>query len=86
MIDIIGLPWESTYQNIDTPDSWLPVIEKLHKDLLAIDPDYRVAQVKEKFGRLRYYAYPSAADKSLDGNEAFYARIRHAEEEVDRLP
>lgn len=34
---------------------WLPLIAQLHIDLLALDPDYRVSQVKEKFGELRVY-------------------------------
>jgi RNase P subunit RPR2 len=36
-------------------DGWKPLITKLHADLLAIDPDYTVDQIKEKFGELRYY-------------------------------
>lgn len=85
MRDVIGLPWESSYQNLDIDDNWLPIVEKLHKDLLKIDPDYVVAQVKEKFGSLRYYAYPSRADKGMASNKAFYDRIRQAELEVDKL-
>lgn len=34
---------------------WWPIIEELHKQLLTIDPDYTLGQVKEKFGQLRYY-------------------------------
>jgi len=34
---------------------WQPIIEKLHAELLKIDPDYEVDQIKEKFGELRYY-------------------------------
>lgn len=34
---------------------WQPLIEKLNRDLLALDPDYRIDQIKEKFGGLRYY-------------------------------
>jgi hypothetical protein len=36
-------------------DGWQTIIEKLHADLLAIDPNYSVDQIKEKFGALRYY-------------------------------
>ena len=35
---------------------WMPIIEQLDKDISAIDPDYSITQVKEKFGTLRYYA------------------------------
>jgi hypothetical protein len=34
---------------------WHPLIAQLHTDLLALDPDYRVSQVKEKYGELRVY-------------------------------
>ena len=34
---------------------WLPLIEVLDRQLRRLDPDYRIAQVKEKFGGLRYY-------------------------------
>lgn len=35
---------------------WWPLIEQLHRDILAIDADYRLDQIKEKFGILRFYA------------------------------
>lgn len=34
---------------------WHPLVHTLHTHLKRIDPEYRVDQVKEKFGRLRYY-------------------------------
>jgi len=34
---------------------WYPLIVKLDQDLAAIDPEYELNQVKEKFGTLRYY-------------------------------
>lgn len=34
---------------------WHPILTQLHADVVALDPDYRVAQVKEKFGGLRAY-------------------------------
>lgn len=35
---------------------WRSILERLHDRLLAIDPDYRLHQVKEKMGILRIYA------------------------------
>lgn len=35
---------------------WYPLIARLHAELLALDADYVVHQVKEKFGALRFYA------------------------------
>jgi hypothetical protein len=34
---------------------WHPILDQLHTDIVALDPEYSVAQVKEKFGGLRAY-------------------------------
>jgi hypothetical protein len=34
---------------------WYPIIVELDRQLAAIDPNYELRQVKEKFGGLRYY-------------------------------
>jgi len=34
---------------------WHPILEQLHLDIIAVDPDYTTSQVKEKFGGLRVY-------------------------------
>jgi ribosomal protein L37E len=34
---------------------WYPIVSSLDERLAAIDPDYILHQVKEKFGTLRYY-------------------------------
>jgi hypothetical protein len=34
---------------------WVPLVDELHARVLKLDPDIHVAQVKEKFGGLRYY-------------------------------
>ena len=39
----------------DVGQGWQPLIEVLDEQLTALDPDYRIVQVKEKFGGLRYY-------------------------------
>ena len=38
---------------------WYPIVIACDERLAAIDPDYVVHQVKEKFGALRYYCAPS---------------------------
>jgi hypothetical protein len=42
-------------KSIDCEDGWLPLLEELHTELIKIDPNYRVYQVKEKFGALCFY-------------------------------
>ena len=46
-------------KHIDCDDGWLDLIADCHSELLAIDPNYTVFQIKQKFGTLRYYAEPS---------------------------
>ena len=36
-------------------EGWYPLVLQCHNELLALDPDYRPAQIKEKFGTLRFY-------------------------------
>jgi hypothetical protein len=38
---------------------WLPVLVELDRVLALIDPEYQIHQIKEKFGGLRYYAFPT---------------------------
>lgn len=54
---------------------WRPLIEELDKVLTRVAPEHRIAQVKEKFGGLRYYV------DNLDGTNAaqVYAAIELAE-------
>jgi len=46
-----------------TGPGWNDIIFNLHNQLKQLDPHYRVMQVKEKFGTLRYYIH-------TDNNEA----------------
>jgi hypothetical protein len=51
------LPWsdQPVWKSIDCGPGWWPIIAGLDQDLRALYPEYRVVQVKEKFGGLRYY-------------------------------
>lgn len=37
------------------PDGWRQLVIDLHKELVQVAPEYRIGQVKEKFGGLRFY-------------------------------
>lgn len=39
----------------DVGAGWRPLIRGLDANLRELDPDYRIGQIKEKFGGLRYY-------------------------------
>lgn len=54
------LPWmDGVPRSVACSGGWDDLIRQLHNRLVGIDPDYRVVQVKEKLGGLRYYIEPS---------------------------
>jgi hypothetical protein len=56
-------------KSIDVDEGWYQLVIDCDKELTAIDPHYRVFQIKEKFGGLRYYFHPSQSDTSKAMNE-----------------
>ena len=40
---------------IDVGPGWIHIIAKLHNAIFMMNPNYKIAQVKQKFGGLRYY-------------------------------
>lgn len=61
---------------------WQSLIEQLHIDLLNIDPNYTIDQIKEKFGGLRYYMTPSRSEPEIQ--ERMTALISRAEVAADQ--
>lgn len=57
---------------------WYQIVAALDERLVAIDPDYVVHQVKEKFGALRYYCAPSG-ELSTERWDKFHDIIGEAE-------
>jgi len=43
------------WYGLAAPKGWDVLVKGVHEALLAIDPDYEIYQIKEKFGGLRYY-------------------------------
>ncbi|MEV5890252.1 hypothetical protein [Nonomuraea fuscirosea] len=68
---------------------WHPLLQRLHSDLLAVDPGYRVTQVKEKYGELRVSlltglmrSLASPDGRELDRHEeATLSQLVHAAEQ-----
>jgi hypothetical protein len=60
---------------------WHQLIKDLEEKLNAIDPNFELLQVKEKFGSLRYYTSFTA----VDGQARFDALISIAEETSDHI-
>jgi len=44
---------------IDIDEGWYKLALQCHIELLNADPDYKILQIKEKFGALRFYVEPS---------------------------
>lgn len=64
-------------------DPWYPIIRDTHEQLDHLISGYNIAQIKEKFGGLRYYIdMPEAVGD--EEREQVYAIIREAEARVDR--
>lgn len=62
---------EARSRNFWMPYGWREIVAALHLDLVKLDPDYTIDQVKEKFGGLRFYANSDA--------EGFHERIEETE-------
>lgn len=52
------------YKSIDVDEGWYQLVIDCDRELTQIDPHYQIAQIKEKFGGLRYYFHPSQSDTS----------------------
>ena len=52
----------SYYQSIDVDEGWYQIVVDCDKDLSAIDSQYTILQIKQKFGGLRYYFQPSSSE------------------------
>lgn len=59
-------------------DGWVPLIESLIIDLIALGWDKKLSQVKEKFGGLRFYIDESGLSRAT--MEVVTERIREAED------
>lgn len=54
------------YKSVDVDEGWYQIVVDCDKDLTQIDPDYQIAQIKQKFGGLRYYFQPSLSHTQKD--------------------
>ena len=40
---------------VEVPPGWMDLVAECHRKLVRIYPEYKLSQVKEKFGTLRFY-------------------------------
>jgi hypothetical protein len=62
---------------VDVDAGWYQLVLDCDEELSAIDPNYDLQQVKEKFGSLRYYFQPSDSTlrKEMDAVVAKYEEL-----------
>ena len=66
-VDITHLKERALWKGftVDCDAGWHQLIVDTHAQLLELDPNYQIAQIKEKFGGLRYY-YDTGASASVE--------------------
>jgi hypothetical protein len=62
---------------------WKNIIDLTHEKLKYIDPEYKIAQIKEKFGGLRYY-YDQTVEYGSTASQIMEDIVRAAEHEASR--
>jgi len=59
ILDILSRFNSDFLTSLDVGPGWIHIIADLNKQISYIDPHYKIAQIKQQFGRLRYYVDPS---------------------------
>ena len=59
---------------------WNNILLELHENLVKINPDYRIVQIKEKMGGLRFYLAESTLEMNKHVDEAERASMETCEE------
>lgn len=67
-------------RHIDVESGWYPLVADVDRQLRNLDPDYIVHQIKQKYGTLRYYCWPSGAEPSRSTLDAFESITEEAEQ------
>ena len=65
------------WKSIDVDEGWYQLVIDCDRELTVIDPNYQIAQVKQKFGGLRYYFQSSLSGerKAMDDVVAKYEAV-----------
>lgn len=72
--ELAGTPFATPEVVSGVGEGWHPLLVELHRRLVEVDPSYRVAQFKEKFGALRVYVDVSDPER-CDAAEAIVEEI-----------
>ena len=75
MSDLDKVIARMTHEHYLPDKGWDKIIIKLDEKLARIDPDYKIYQIKEKFGTLRFYYDTSVNNRDLKRAMDRYVRI-----------
>ncbi|OPX11850.1 hypothetical protein B1790_06400 [Mycobacterium sp. AT1] len=64
---------------IDHGPGWYALVVSVDERLAAIDPNYVIHQVKEKYGTLRYYCSPAGDESATQQQATFDSILAEAE-------
>jgi hypothetical protein len=64
-------------------EGWKTIINDTHRKLKYLDSNYKIAQIKEKFGGLRYY-YDTSLEYTNTVSQIMEDVVRAAEEKASR--
>ena len=67
------------WRSIDCGYGWATILLDCHRKLVSIDPEYKVVQIKEKFGTLRYYFDASKREYSRDMQDIAFSYERESQ-------
>lgn len=65
------------FAGFDLPEGWVDLVYRCHCELLEEAPDYKLTQVKEKFGGLRFYYEGAPKDSNARDIVSFYERMSY---------
>jgi hypothetical protein len=68
---------------VDCQQGWYSIISELDYDIRKLYPDYRIGQIKEKFGRLRFY-FELTNNQDANTLALVQMRVSEAEEESSK--
>ncbi|MBS9532395.1 hypothetical protein KIH27_02190 [Mycobacterium sp. M1] len=67
---------------VECRQGWYPLVAATGAAIAAVDPDYRIDEIREKYGELRFFATPSAGTTAAARRRM--EAITDAAEEISR--
>jgi len=82
ILDRFEGPW---YPAVYCGSGWFPLIERIDAYIVASYPSYRIEQIKEKYGGLRYYWEPDSDAGIANKSEKEISKLAAVRDGVVRI-